>query len=247
MRTWPVFEDEAHRFYASHLSRPRSLLAEFTASGTGSGRRAGPRDLLWQAVATSTVAALEAGLEDLIFAAHAARLNVEGDPIRSRTNSPDANPRAWLVEARLMAPSVQKLERVLFADFGLMLGSLPTSARFTALTKDEPNRGSGRGNPRPGPTHWTDLRRYLEVLNYIRNATAHADARKLVSPPDACEGKLWVAKSDGTWSVQQPYGLTGIRSALAVYNTVAEALNTTLGRSTNLSLHRPDDVDFPNR
>ena len=193
------------------------------------------------------MAALEAGLEDLIFAAHAARLNVEGTAIRRNTNSPDANPRPWLVETRLMAPSVQKLERVLFTDFGLMLGALPHSARFTVLTKDEPNRGSGRGNPKSGPSSWSELRRYLEVLNYIRNATAHADAKKLLSPPTGCEGELWVTKDDGTWSVQQPHGLTGIRSALAVYNTIADALNSTLGRPSSLSLQPPDSVDFPPR
>ena len=147
MSTWPRFEDEANAFYSAHLSRPRNLLKEFTAKGKGSGRRSGPRDLLWQSVTTTAIAALEAGLEDLIFAAHGARLGQEDSPIRSTQNSPDRNPRQWLVETRLMAPNSQKLERMLFADFGILLDQLPPCAHFTLATKDVSNRGSGRGSP----------------------------------------------------------------------------------------------------
>lgn len=242
---WPTFADEAERFFDSHLSRPRSLVAEFTARGQGSGRRPGPRDLLWQSVAASAIAALEAGLEDLLFAAHAARVGVEGATIKSGTNSPDRNPRAWLVESQLMAPSAQKLDRVLFADFGILLDKLPVSAKFTALTKDVSNKGSGRGTAKPGPTGWTGLHLYFDVLAYIRNATAHADAKKLSNPPSACEGELWVSKADGTWSVQQPHGLTGVRAALSIYNTVAVALNQQLGQPSHLKLQLPDTIDFP--
>ncbi len=246
-RRWPVFEDEAHSFYRSHLSRPRSLVTEFTARGSGSGRRAGPRDLLWQSVAASSIAALEAGLEDLMFAAHAARLGVEGSVVRSGSNSPDGNPRAWLVESRLMAPSAQKLDRALFADFGILLGAIPTSAHFTVLVKNSSSEGSGRGASKAGPTSWADLRRYLDALAYIRNATAHADAKKLSNPPSSCAGELWLTKANKTWSVQQPHGVTGVRAALAIYNTVAHALNSRLGSPANLQLKTPDSVDFPQK
>jgi hypothetical protein len=160
---WPVFAVEANCFYKDHLRRPRLLLAEFTASGTGSGRRKGPRDLLWQSVAASAVAALEAGLEDLVFSAHAARLGYEGLPITPGINTPHKNPRGWLVESRLMAPGASKVEQILFTDFGLMLDALPLAAQFTIMTKESSKAGAGRGQPKVGPKRWAELRQYLEI------------------------------------------------------------------------------------
>lgn len=119
---WPVFASTAEGFYSGPLARPRSLLKEFTATGGGSGRRSGPRDLLWQAVAAQAVAALEAGLEDIFLAEHAVRQSAEAQPVRLGLTSPDKNPRPWLVEARLMAPGPVKIERLLFSDFGVVLG-----------------------------------------------------------------------------------------------------------------------------
>lgn len=245
MHMWPYFEGEASRFSRDHLRRPRSLLKEFTARGKGSGRRSGPRDLLWQSVVSSAVAALEAGLEDLIFAAHAARLGVEGAPIRAGINTPQKKPRNWLVETRLMAPSAVKLERILFADFGVMLGPLPGSALFTVMRKSWSKGGSGRGAAKPGPKEWSELRDYLDTLAYIRNAAAHADVGKLDSCPSYCLGDLWLQKEDGAWSVQQPHGLTAVRTALAIFNTTAEALSSTVGKGQTLSLSNPDSIDLP--
>jgi hypothetical protein len=244
-QTWPVFADEAGRFFSDHLRRPRRLLDEFTAVGDGSGRRKGPRDLLWQSVAAFAVAALEAGLEDLIFAAHAARLGCEGHLVEPGKNSPTKNPRSWLVESRLMAPGATKVEQVLFADFGLLLDKLPTMAGFHLMTKTASHAGAGSGTPKPGPTTWSTLRPYLETLSYIRNATAHADASRLRTlPTTGGEGALWLRKKDGTWSVQQPHGLTALRVSLAIYNTVAEGLRTKLGLATPLVLTAPDTLVF---
>ena len=243
--SWPVFADEASRFYSDHLRRPRLLLDEFTATGTGSGRRKGPRDLLWQSVAVSSVAALEAGLEDLVFSAHAARLGYEGQSITRGVNTPHSNPRSWLVESRLMAPGASKVEQVLFADFGVMLGSLPATASFTAMIKVSSNAGDGSGQPKGGPKEWKELRQYLETLTYIRNATAHADAGKLGACPPHCEGALWLQRADGSWSLQQPHGLTALRAVLAIYNTVVEGLRAALAIASVPKLTTPDKIVFP--
>lgn len=245
MSNWPTFSVESGRFYEDHLRRPRLLLAEFTATGRGSGRRPGPRDLLWQSVAAFAVAALEAGLEDLVFSAHAARLRCEGASITVGCSTPHANPRSWLAETRLMAPSAQKVERVLFADFGLMLDVLPTTAAFTMMTKISSKGGAGRGVPKPSPGTWAELRHYLDTLAYIRNATAHADAGKLGACPAHCEGDLWLTKNDGSWSVQQPHGLTSLRAVLAIYNSIAAGLASVLPVPGVLSLTSPDTIDYP--
>jgi len=243
--SWPIFADEASRFYSDHLRRPRLLLDEFTATGAGSGRRKGPRDLLWQSVAVSSVAALEAGLEDLVFAAHAARLGYEGQSITPGVNTPHKNPRSWLVEARLMAPGPAKVEQVLFADFGLMLDVLPATAKFTMMTKESSKGGAGRGVPKAGPVAWAELRKHLDTLAYIRNATAHADAGKLGACPPHCKGALWLQKADGSWSLQQPHGLTALRAALAIYNTVAEVLRSALSITSVPSLTAPNKIGYP--
>ena len=245
MNNWPTFKFESGRFYEDHLRRPRRLLAEFTATGRGSGRRSGPRDLLWQSVAAFAVAAIEAGLEDLIFSAHAARLGCEGTPIIFGGSTPHGNPRSWLVETRLMAPGALKVERVLFADFGLMLDVLPPTARFTMMTKASPKAGAGRGVPKQSPTTWAELRDCLDTLAYIRNATAHADAGKLGARPAHCEGDLWLTKNDGSWSIQQPHGLTALRSVHAIYNCIAEGIASKLNLPGELSLTRPDVIDYP--
>ena len=244
---WPTFTVEAGRFYDEHLRRPRRLLEEFTATGRGSGRRSGPRELLWQSVAASGIAALEAGLEDLVFAAHAARLACEGDPVVPGLNTPQQNPRAWLAESRLTAPGALKVERVVFTDFGLLLDTVPSSGRFTVMEKVEPNRGAGRGVARPGPTRWAELRKYLDTLAYVRNATAHADVGKLGSSPPGLAGALWLQKQDGSWSVQQPHGLTSLRVVLSIFNTIAEGLHSSLRMSAPLALTKPDTIDYPPR
>lgn len=243
--TWPDFVAETAGFYSGPLIRPRKLFEAFVAKGNGSGRRAGPRDLYWQTVAASSLAALEAGLEDLLLAAHGARQGSEGHKVLKGSNSVDSNPRKWLVEDRLMAPDARKIERVLFADFGVLLDNLPDSATFRARHKDWSKGGAGRGTDVPGPATWRELGKYLNTLHYIRNAMAHGDATKLGKCPAECEGLLWLQKQDGYWSVQQPHALTALRTVVAVFNTAAEGLASTLGRPVLTTLTRPDTIDYP--
>lgn len=241
---WPDFATEAQRFYSDHMKRPRQLFEAFTAKGKGSGRRPGPRTLYWQTVVVSSLAALEAGLEDLVYAAHAARQGAGGQVITKGANAVDSNPRKWLVEDRLMAPDARKIERLVFTDFGLLLGGLPRSAAFKARRKAWSKGGSGRGEEVAGPTTWRDLADYVDTMHYIRNATAHGDAAKLGNCPKKAKGVLWLQKEDGDWSVQQPHALSSLRATVAVFNTVAEGLAATLGLSAP-TLTTPDTIDYP--
>lgn len=242
---WPSFADTAESFYSGPLARPRRLLDEFTATGRGSGRRAGPRGLLWQAVAVSAVAALEAGLEDLLLSAHAVRLGAEGQAVVAGTNAPEGRVRNWLVEVRLVGADPRKIERFVFSDFGLLLNTLPSDARFHPRRKLKAHAGSGKGQEVAGPSNWSQLKEYLSALAFLRNAAAHGDASKFGAPPPhlKAEGDLWLRKADGHWSMQQPHALTAIRTVLAVYNTVAVAVATHFGRPTP-DLTLPDSVVF---
>lgn len=241
---WPNFATEAERFYGDHMSRPRKLFEAFTAKGKGSGRRPGPRTLYWQTVVVSSLAALESGLEDLVYAAHGARQSAGGNVVVKGVNAVDSNPRKWLVEDRLMAPDARKIERLLFADFGLLLDDLPPSAKFKARKKVWSKGGSGRGEEVAGPTTWRDLADYIGTMHYIRNATAHGDAAKLGKCPEKANGLLWLQKEDGDWSVQQPHALSSLRATVAAFNTVADRLAATLGLTTP-KLTNPDTVDYP--
>lgn len=243
-RYWPDFTAEARSFFQMHMKRPRKLFEAFVARGTGSGRRPGPRDLLWQTVVVASVAALEAGLEDLIFAAHGARQEASGRRVDKGTNSIDANPRKWLVEDRLMAPNAQKIERVLFGDFGVILSELPDSAKFRARHKSWSKGGSGRGHDVDGPLDWRSLTAYIDTMQYIRNAAAHGDISKLGSAPSRCEGLLWLRREDGSWSVQQPHALTALRATVATYNCVVDAVAKRLELPVP-TLYSPDRIDYP--
>lgn len=241
---WPDFTTEAERFYGDHMSRPRKLFEAFTAKGKGSGRRPGPRTLYWQTVVLSSLAALESGLEDLVYAAHGARQGAGGHVVTKGVNAVDSNPRKWLVEDRLMAPDARKIERLVFAEFGLLLDDLPHSANFKARKKAWSKGGSGRGEEIAGPTTWRDLAEYLDTMHYIRNATAHGDAAKLGNCPKKANGVLWLQKKDGDWSVQQPHALSSLRATVAAFNTVAEGLAGTLGLAAP-KLAVPGTIDYP--
>lgn len=241
---WPVFADVASSFASGPFSRPHKLFSEFAVKQAGSGRPGGPRDLLWQTVVVASVAALEAGLEDLLLGAHAARNRCEGAAVQPGINAPDGNLGKWLVEDRLMAPTPDKLARILFGDFGIMLGHLPAEARFEARRKQISNQGSGKGDAVAGPTTWTELRDYVETIGYIRNAAAHGDAAKLKSPPTKRAGLLWVRKADGVWSVQQPHALTAIRTVLATFNLAAVHLAVAT-HQPGPRLMLPNDVGYP--
>lgn len=241
---WPTFSAVTSGFAPGPFSRPHKLFTEFAVKQAGSGRPGGPRDLLWQTVVVASVAALEAGLEELLLGAHAARNGCEGDPVLPGINAPDGNLGKWLVEDRLMAPNQEKISRILFGDFGIMLGSLPTEARFEARRKTRSNAGSGKGEPVAGPRRWAELRDYVEMVSYIRNAAAHGDATKLTSPPSKQHGLLWVRKANGVWSVQQPHALTALRAVLATFNLAAVHLAAATKQPAPRLL-LPDRVTYP--
>lgn len=241
---WPVLADVATGFRTGPFARPQKLFNEFFAKGAGSGRRAGPRDLLWQTVAVSSLAALEAGLEELLLGAHAARLGCQGAVATPGVNSPDTNPRKWLSDDRLMAPSAVKIERILFADFGIVLSSLPTQAHFEVRRKQSSLGGSGQGSPAAGPREWPRLKAYLETLSHVRNAAAHGDASKLGASPSRCEGDLWLTKQNGSWSIQQPHALTALRTVVSAFNLAAVELANATGESVP-SMMLPDEVGYP--
>ncbi|WP_373069902.1 hypothetical protein [Gemmatimonas sp.] len=242
--TWPLFATAASQFYNGHLARPRKLFAAFVPVQKGSGRPAGPRELYWPTTIALAIAALEAGLEDVLFAAHGVRQGDEGNPITNNVNCVDGNPHKWLVADRLMAPGSQKIERVLFADFGVVLGALPQSARFAPISKPWSKGGYSRGTAIAGPTTWSGLRAYLDAMNHIRNATAHGDATKLGQSPTACKGTLWLLQQSGAWSVQLPHALTALRATLSVFNVVVTALASRLNIAMP-QLTVPNTIDYP--
>lgn len=242
---WPDFAREAGRFFGDHMGRPRKLFEAFTAKGTCSGRRPGPRTLYWQTVAVSSLAALESGLEDLVYAGHGARQGASGNVVARGVNSVGSNPRRWLVEDRLMAPDARKIERVLFADFGvLLMACLPRLG--SVLVRRRSKGGSGRGTEVAGPSDWRGLAQYLGILHYIRNATAHGDATKLGTCPSKAEGLLWLQKENGNWSVQQPHALTALRATVSdsAFNSVAEALADEFALGPP-PLTAPNTIDYP--
>jgi hypothetical protein len=220
--SWPTAHSAVEDFYGLQLAVPLDLWRAFEVRTGGSQRPHGPRRLQWLATLMLGVSALEAGLENLIISAHGHRMGRTGQASLSRDT------RRYLVEDPLQAPNAQKIERLLFSTFGIELGPLPDMARFEARRKLSPNTGSGKGERVPGPTTWTDLKDFLNALVYVRNAAAHGDTAKLARVPEWAEGFLWVRKQDGTWSIQQPHALTGLRTVVAAFNTTAVALDTTL-------------------
>lgn len=245
--TWPYLTAAAGDFHSTHFARPRRLFQAFAVQQIGSGRPAGPRVLYWQTVVVLSFAALEAGLEDLLYAAHGRRHGAEGLVETAGTNAPHyGNPRKWLVEDRLQNPNAERIDKILFQDFGVLLGTLPVEATFEQRFKDWSKGGSGKGAAQPGPTHWPDLRKYIDTIAYVRNATAHGDASRLDAKfPTACKGALWLEKEDGTWSVQQPHALTALRAVASTFNTVAIGLGDHLSVDVRLHVTHPDAVDYP--
>ena len=172
-------------------------------------------------------AALEAGLEDIILAAYG--------HCNSETGREDhllPRRRNYLVERRLSSPSFENIEHILIAYFGIELDVLPEIAKFKARIKKSSNKGAGRGAQRLSPSDWNGLKKLLQILSRVRNAVAHGEAYSSQSLPVGSldyEGYLWVQRANGTWSVQAPHALTGIRTVISVYNTVAFALDKKTG------------------
>ena len=201
---------------------PLALWRYIQPTEKGSKRPRGPRKDLWAATLVLAVASLEAGLEELVLSAHGHRLGTIGNPLTKKL-------REALVEGPLMTPTSAKIDHVLISQFGLELGALPSAARFEARHKDWAKGGSSLGTPRWSPRTWSDLKQFLDALMHIRNGTAHGDVVKLRHPPRTAVGYLWLTTESGGWSIQQPHALTGLRTVVAVFNAVADALDQELG------------------
>lgn len=222
MAVWPTPSIVVGEFYTVQMSIPLDLWRAFEITTPGSQRPTGPRRLQWIATQLLAVSALEAGLEDLLIAAHGHRAGRTGHASLARDT------RRHLVEDPLQAPSARKIKQLLFSSFGIELASLPVDAQFEARRKVSPNTGDGKGTRVGGPSTWAGLKEYLAALMHIRNGAAHGDVVKLGTLPATAEGLLWVKRSDGRWSVQQPHALTALRTVIATYNTVALALEAKL-------------------
>lgn len=184
-------------------------------------------------------AALEAGLEDIVLAAYGhcnSETGREDHLLKRRRN--------YLVERRLSSPSSENIEHILVAYFGIELDVLPEVAKFKARVKKSSNRSDGRGAQRWSPSDWNGLKKLLQILSQVRNAVAHGEAPQSlpVGSPDY-EGYLWVQRANGTWSVQAPHALTGIRTVISVYNTVAYALDKkTRFLNSTMPLRYPNNM-----
>lgn len=222
--TWPSAKEAVNQFYEIDLKPVLSLWDYFRNRTPGSGRRPGPRKAQWLSTLTVAYAAMESGLENIVVAAHGHRNMETGQDTLTRGQ------REYLVEIPLSAPSATKIDRILFAHFGIELGELPDVATFTATVKPAAYKGAGKGSKKPGPSNWGDLKGFLQAVSYIRNAFAHGDTLRPKAFPPTGEGCVWVRSQDGkTWTVQQPHVLTGVRTIIGVYNTVAHALDEATG------------------
>lgn len=218
---WPDPTEAVSAFYSSQLRLPLGLFEDLQVKTPGGGRPAGRRRELWSATCVLGVAALEAGLEELFFSAFGV--------LTGRAGPTSRDVRRRLVEDVLVTPGPRKIVNLLDAHFGVSLGDLPPIARFEARRKAWALGGSGKGEMVQGPISWKELSDLHSALMWIRNGTAHGDAVKLHLPPPTAEGMIWVQWKDGKkWSIQQPHVLTGLRTVVAVYNTVAYELNEAL-------------------
>lgn len=219
--TWPDAYDAVNEFYKDDLQPVLDLWKHFGVPRQGPGRPPGPRRTQWLSTLVVAYAALEAGLENIVLAAHGHR-NLRTRPILSR------NRRKYLVEQPLMSPNTDRIERLLFSQFGIELKELPDVAKFTARVKLSARATTSRGAKRSGPSDWNSLSQLLRAISYARNVIAHGDTRHGQLPTGG-EGYIWVRQVDGTWSVQKAHALTGVRTIISVYNTVADALNESTG------------------
>ncbi len=232
---WPDPRVVAESFFDGPFDVAHRLYKEFKApTHQGSRRPIGSRRMYWASTVVLAVASLEAGLEDLFFGAHGVRLSMTG-------TLDQRSMRSWLVERPLQAPGPAKIEQLLLSSFGVELDLLPASARFTVRRKPVANAGTGQDQT--GPMNWASLSQYFDAVVHVRHATAHGDTRRMTNLPSNGKGDVWVPLAGGGWSVQQPHAVTGLRTVVAVFNTVAEALNASVGFDpSHLQLRRPDEV-----
>lgn len=253
---WPTPASAAKQFYESNLRSAVRLLTSIVQDrrSRGSGRPPGEPQAEWRAVLVLAVAALEAGLVDVGLAVHHHRLLNPRDPTAA-PNSPDEITRArgrLMNSLPLSTPNGSKIENFMLSQFGVLPSQItvPVVAHFTTLRKPTARGGVGSGAPGQFTGNWSDLAERLDVIQYFRNAIAHADSRKLQTPPQVKsntsndKGTMWAKKTDSTWSLQMPHTVTAVRATVSVFNTVAFTLFSVvgLGTSSQSVLRSPDDV-----
>ena len=134
----------------------------------------------------------------------------------------------------LSAPNAQKIENTLLSQFGIPPDRIevPGIAHFTARSKQSARGGAGSGNPLPFSGTWQELATHLNTIQYFRNATVHADTRKLETIPgnvsqlsEQSKASLWATTVTDDWSIQMPHAVTALRTVVAVFNTVVYSLD----------------------
>ncbi|WP_420612671.1 hypothetical protein [Candidatus Spongiisocius sp.] len=155
----------------------------------------------------------------------------------------------------LSTPNAQKIEKFLLSQFGVLPSQIkvPPSAHFTTLRKKLALGGAGSGIPGRLEGKWAELAVRLDSIQYLRNAIAHADPRKLETIPQAASNlpdevvaTMWARKRDNSWSLQMPHAVTAVRTTVSVFNTVAFMLFTVTGLwESNQSVLRPPDNVVP--
>lgn len=248
---WPTPQTASKRFYDENLKSAVDLLASQVADrrSRSSGRPPRPSQAEWRAVVVLALAALETGLEDVLLVAHHQRITSVAVGVGA-TELEAARGRL-LKSLSLSAPDAQKIENTVLAHFGVLPSqiSIPAVAQFT--TRRKPHAWEGTGTDIPFSGDWRELATRLDAIQYFRNAVAHADSTKLKkvpqsvrSLPTGAQGSVCALKKDGTWSLQMPHAVTAVRTTVAVYNVVADALASVVnpGKPPQFGLRSPDEV-----
>lgn len=222
----------------------------------GSGRPPGEPQAEWRSVLVLALAALEAGLADIGLAAHhhriVSRTQVSGG--QAATEGELAKVRGRVLGSMpLSAPNAQKVENFLLTHFGVLPSQIviPKEAEFTTLRKPVALGGAGQGTPAKFVGDWSELAARLDAIQYFRNAVVHADSRRLGAIPqnaarmgEGVTSSIWARQKDNTWSIQMPHAITAVRTTVAVFNTVASVVlsSVSYGASTAPFLKPPDEL-----
>ena len=255
---WHTPAEAVNHYYDSSLgSAARFLQVIISDRGSrSSGRPPGEPQAEWRAVLVLAMAALEAGLVEIALAAHHDRIlrssaSVEND---TQVSHQLARTRGRLIDSLpLSVPSAQKIENFLLTQFGLLPSQIviPEEARFTARTKRDSWRGAGSGGRVRFSGDWQELGARMDAIQYLRNAIAHGDSRKLDTMPQWAEqlsgevkSSIWARKKDDTWTLQMPHAVTAVRTTVAVFNTVTNMLCSIIdpSQSTKVTLRQPDVI-----
>ena len=256
---WPTPAAAAKQFYESNLKSAVGLLISIAADrrSRGRGRPPGEPQAEWRAVLVLALAALEAGLVDTGLATHHHRIVKLAKPPRlSDSDNEMARARGRLLTSLpLSTPNAQKIENFLLSQFGVLPSRIivPEVAHFTTLRKLKARKGAGSGIPGRFAGEWPELAARLDVIQYFRNAIAHADSRKLHTIPrvasslsDKIIGTMWARTEEATWSLQMPHAVTAVRTIVSVFNTVTFTLCSVAHLKTaNQPILRPPDEIVP--